>query len=946
MSLDCRNDCLEPLIFPKKIENRPGLSHIDYRIGTYSDFREALLRKLNLDPVLAPWTHRKADDPGIALLEGASILGDILTFYQELYANEAYLKTAQWRESIADLVRLVGYHLSPGLGGKATFAYEVKGDKPVVIPKGFHIKAQVEGAEKPVDFETTTEAIACPYLSKFNLYRPTTIQNFPTKVSVFSMETSELEQAEIEINKDDRLLLLDTTIGPTDNSQIAVVKEVEEQFERTVIKIEGVWNKGEGLKKIKAFKLGRSFRHFGHNAPPQVVDKSNPTASLIDIEFNRKLHDKTEKALTEEWFIQPSIESTEIPLDSEIDDFVIGSKVVIQGLKSSNGIEYNNVRNLITSLFKATNNIWNLLLLMLFLQYYFPYFNYVIDFWNWTDEEIKKALEAILSWNTKNKLKNVFGGTIVRDVKGARSGSMTWGALTGSSTIIELTEDMDDWGIIVRPKKRIRDTLETDIRNLSIHETIGKRALTLTNTRQINSSADGKSLYFYGDAVTYTQLDKRHLAFVKKDGTSMQTFVETEDASLSDPDRTKLRSLTLKTPLEDGFTLDDFPLEKPRVTVYGNLVAADQGKTEKEAVLGNGDSRQTFQNFKLPKAPLTYHNSPGETPPEVPELQIYVNDRLWKRVPSLFDRGSKEEIYIVREDAKGESWVQFGDGKTGARLPSGVRNVVAKYRTGTGAHGALKEETTVQPGGKLNRLNKIRLPGIVTGGSDPETGDNAREAAPGKIQGLGRIVSLKDFESEALAISGVSKVTASWDLVDNVPSVVLTILMETGRDEEFGEVQKTLTRYNRCRGTQRFSIDVRKGKHKYVYMDAVFGMDPTFREGPVKKAIKEALGVSGEEGNGIDGSRGLFGLHQRLFGQNEYATRIAGTIQNVEGVMWAEIKALGFLTGSSDKPSELNLPPEPKPLNSVVSCDNLHILSLYKDHLNLKGSRVMSTEEC
>ena len=174
MSRDCRNDCVETLLFPKKIENRPGLSTIDYRIGTYSDFREALLRRLNSDPNLSSWTHRQADDPGIALLEGASIIGDILTFYQELYANEAYLRSAKWRESISDLVRLLGYRLSPGLGGKATFAFEVKGDKPVVVPAGFPIKAQVEGAEQPVDFETTREFVAEPSLSRFNLYQPYT----------------------------------------------------------------------------------------------------------------------------------------------------------------------------------------------------------------------------------------------------------------------------------------------------------------------------------------------------------------------------------------------------------------------------------------------------------------------------------------------------------------------------------------------------------------------------------------------------------------------------------------------------------------------------------------------------------------------------------------------------------------------------------------------------
>ncbi len=160
MSQNCRNDCVEPFDFPKTINNRPGLSHLDYRIGTYADFLEAMFRELNQNEVFKNWTHREPDDPGIALLEGVAVLGDILTFYQELYANEAYLRTAQWRESIADLVRLVGYQLSPGVGGKAGFAFKFKGDKPIVVSAKFPLKAQLETLEKPVDFETTVETIA------------------------------------------------------------------------------------------------------------------------------------------------------------------------------------------------------------------------------------------------------------------------------------------------------------------------------------------------------------------------------------------------------------------------------------------------------------------------------------------------------------------------------------------------------------------------------------------------------------------------------------------------------------------------------------------------------------------------------------------------------------------------------------------------------------------
>jgi predicted phage baseplate assembly protein len=374
-------------------------------------------------------------------------------------------------------------------------------------------------------------------------------------------------------------------------------------------------------------------------------------------------------------------------------------------------------------------------------------------------------------------------------------------------------------------------------------------------------------------------------------------------------------------------------------------VEATQGKQERETVLGDGDNRTTYQTFKLPKAPLTYVNAPGERPPEVPKLEIRVNDRLWTRIPSLFGHGPKEELYIVREDANGNSWIQFGDGKTGARLPSGVRNVVALYRTGTGAFGELKPETTPQPGGRLALLDKVRLPGIASGGTQPETGDNARAAAPGKIQSLDRLVSLRDFECEALGIAGVAKVTGAWDLVDNVPAVVLTVLMESGREKEVGEVQLTLNRYNRCRGPQRFPIVVRLGERRYVYADIQLGLDPTYREDSVKLEVRKSLGIAGEEGNGCNGEGGLFGLSQRSFGQSEYANRIEGVVQNVAGIIWTKVTAYGPLDPGED-PTALLLPTEPRPLHDTVGCDSLEILCLFTTHLQLTTVKEKPAEVC
>jgi len=135
--------------------------------------------------------------------EGAAILGDILTFYQELYANEAYLSTAVWRESIAELVRLVGYRLSPGMGGNATFAFEVKGKKAVTVPAHFPLKAQLEEHDKPSEFETTSELQAYPWLSRFNLFRPFQTTQVMPATTEFTSPAESISLSPVVLKKGD-----------------------------------------------------------------------------------------------------------------------------------------------------------------------------------------------------------------------------------------------------------------------------------------------------------------------------------------------------------------------------------------------------------------------------------------------------------------------------------------------------------------------------------------------------------------------------------------------------------------------------------------------------------------------------------------------------------------------------------------------------------------------
>src|SRR4051794_35998871 len=94
---------------PAGIFNRPGLSAIRYRGGTYSTIFDAMIRRLTV-PVqrekdesrysLHALTTREHDDPAIAMLDAWAITADVLTFYQERIANEAYLRTATERRSL------------------------------------------------------------------------------------------------------------------------------------------------------------------------------------------------------------------------------------------------------------------------------------------------------------------------------------------------------------------------------------------------------------------------------------------------------------------------------------------------------------------------------------------------------------------------------------------------------------------------------------------------------------------------------------------------------------------------------------------------------------------------------------------------------------------------------------------------------------------------------
>jgi hypothetical protein len=210
------------------------------------------------------------------------------------------------------------------------------------------------------------------------------------------------------------------------------------------------------------------------------------------------------------------------------------------------------------------------------------------------------------------------------------------------------------------------------------------------------------------------------------------------------------------------------------VTVFGNVVRATRGESVVSEVLGSGDASQEFPSFALGNKPLTYLNDPSARNGRRSTLEVRVNTIKWKEVSSFFGVGASDEVYIVRQNDQGESVVTFGDGVTGARLPTGVDNVRASYRFGAGA--------AKPPAGAISQLAKsvegLRRavnPVAAAGGADGDQTKDIRTNAPDSALILGRAVSVPDFEALAREFGGVVNAHVEWAWDESSQNAVVMV---------------------------------------------------------------------------------------------------------------------------------------------------------------------------
>ena len=264
--------CCQPAapLTPLAINNRPGLSAVAYRIGTYASFREAMLEGIASAPELANLGVRRDDDYSITLLDLWAAVADVLTFYQERYANEAYLRTAQQPQSLQRLAALLGYDPRPGVAALAELAFNADQGKIIQVPVGLRVQSAPAQNQQPQTFETL-EAVTVDW--RFN-----SLRIFPQPSAINPLAAGAIEitldrmsgpaiAASLAVN-DTLVLFNDPGNAPAEEKKIAAIRiEDDRVILQWTTPVAGTkWN-----ANTKIWKIGRKFRLFGYNAPPTYM---------------------------------------------------------------------------------------------------------------------------------------------------------------------------------------------------------------------------------------------------------------------------------------------------------------------------------------------------------------------------------------------------------------------------------------------------------------------------------------------------------------------------------------------------------------------------------------------------------------------------------------------------------------------------------------------------
>ncbi len=771
---------------PEEIRNRPGLSAVHYRVGTYAGFRQAMIQAIAGKPALRRWTARTSDDYGIALVEMWAYLADILTFYQERIANEAFLRTALLQTSVRRLAGFLDYRPAPGKASAADLAFILEKGKNLRIPVGLRVQSVPGQNETPQKFETVAAATAAARLNRVRVFpKPETANPFDAASEKAILKPSVANAVIGILSPGDALLFFDKkTVVPKE----VVSAQIDSRGHSSLAWKPKMQHK---LKSARAFKRVRTMRFFGHNAPAQYVcttpDNQCPNGVKTEL-IERKAKDYHIKLKAGDPF----------GLDSVYEALKPGTRLLLHAEGSFTGIV-----------------------------------------------TVEAASQGAAAFDPASTAYDPFTGTATLISVAGKLPAKSFDRRT--AVLYELAEpEIEFW--------------ELAFQNTSIQK--NDPVLIKAEDVAIGDFTKGRTVMLADDDDTAETATVESAAEATYGGTA---FVK----------------ITFKSPLRSTF-------DATATVLYGNVVRATHGETVTKEVLGNGDASAAFQTFILKKSPVTFVPHAAARKGAASTLDIRVDSVLWEEKDALYGCDGTERIYTTLVDEEGVMTVQFGDGKTGARLTTGRQNVSATYRHGLGQAGNVNANALTTLLDRPIGLRRVTNPAPAQGGVEPETLQKTRTNAPNTIRTFGRIVSLRDVEDAAREFTGIAKARAVWTRQGPEQAVRLTVAGDRGAEVK-GPLMGQFRAYLDQRRDPNRELRIESYRKIPVKADVQIECNPAYLTENVKKAVQKAL-------------REYFAFENLALGQPIHLSDLYRLLQHVTGVVAVDINGLQFKDKTDRKP--------------------------------------------
>ena len=903
---------------PQHITNRLSLSAVSYRTGTYSTFLGSMLAALSDPdlPALSRLRTRDSSDFTIALIDAWAVTLDVLTFYQERFVNEAFLRTAIDQRSVFELARLVGYVPSPGVSASALLAFTLfsatGSPDNVLIRAGTRVQSIPGPDQKPQIFETSSDLTAVIALNSIPAQTHLPWHLNPGDTSTW------ITGAANNISVGDALLFIASWSGrpapngPADLRYVSRVN-IDPSSGNTHI----WWNAAvtdtakTSTADIALYIFRKKAALFGANAidpnllPPDTLKNiaGHPVSSSA-LEFLPAISFKGRSnavlpfqilAKTGITAITPGIAPLEDvpPPDwsfiADADD-VVYLDSPIRGLNPSGTLP--NQLQFLALTIPGSAAIFSVI----------------------SASESNPNRYALSAKTSKLTLAPTFAtasGSSASSLTNFIANTRSTTAYASSDLLIPATLPRTDWGaagafrlapgmivpvhgtsLAVVGGQSITAQQPIGISGkkvrLQVIDASGARFSPAASSANLNVSSNQ---IFLTDAFPPTIDPAGILLWPVSTVSGVAGTLAAPAASLTllpadmnDPLATEAALVTVVAVAGDNTTLTlgsalSGMYDATTVTVNANAVESTHGETVHE-ILGNGDGTNSALQFTLKQTPITYVTAAKGNGTQS-TLQVWVNNLQWHEDPNILAAGPADRVFTSRVSPGASRTVQFGDGIKGARTPTGQMNIRAADRTGIGSAGMVDSGQLSQPLDRPQGVKSVVNPSPASGAADPATPDDCRQSAPLPTLTIGRIVSLEDYQNFAINFAGIAKALATWTWFGVRRGVLLTVAGANGAVLR-GDDPVVL----------KLIAAIKAGGNPFIPLQVVPFVPVLFRIGASIKVDSFDYNSGQILAQVWSKLQAAFAFPQRRLAEQVVASEIIELIQNTPGVIATQLSAL------------------------------------------------------